>query len=232
MPAPNRKVALQLGAVIALVFIAIVVALNRSPAKTPVSTGPGAVIGSGTLSTGPTDTSSTPGGQSPSSGPTSFAPTGTDKTGSGTSAPPITVLTGAAAAAMPATATKFLQAYYDRSYTDSSENAWIAKSEPFVTGSYNETLQSHFNNGPPSGSWTDFVASKQTVILVCKPGRPETQAGSTFVIVPYIVKTLDSTGKTIDSTPGNDTVIFAEIGGKWLVDDDEPTVSGDPGSKP
>lgn len=132
--------------------------------------------------------------------------------------------------------TKFLKAYTQRSYKDTSPTAWLGRAKPLATTHYADQLEQNYGAGRGGAAWTEFVSTKSqttlTIIEVKVIRTDQIEAGKAQTMMTFDIETTTGDG-TITTAPLRFIkIVSLEKGaGTWRVASlDNP--SGDPAYMP
>lgn len=132
--------------------------------------------------------------------------------------------------------TKFLKAYTQRSYKDTSPTAWLGRAKPLATTHYADQLEQNYGAGRGGAAWTEFVSTKSqttlTIIEVKVIRTDQIEAGKAQTMMTFDIETTTGDG-TITTAPLRFIkIVSLEKGaGTWrVVSLDNP--SGDPAYMP
>lgn len=132
--------------------------------------------------------------------------------------------------------TKFVQAYTQRSYKDTSPTAWLGRAKPLATTHYADQLEQNYGAGRGGAAWTEFVSTKSqttlTTIEVKVIRTDQIEVGKAQTMMTFDIETTTGDG-TITTAPLRFIkIVSLEKGaGTWRVASlDNP--SGDPAYMP
>ena len=106
--------------------------------------------------------------------------------------------------ALKSASTKFLQAYTQRSYEDTSPTAWLGRATPLATTQFADQLEQNYSDGRGGAAWTGFVSTKSqttlTIIEMKVIRTDQIEAGKAQTMMTFDIETTTGDG-TITTAP-------------------------------